>query len=613
VGNKELQSLAGLRLSVLGSYLIIPHIYQVFRAEIQFLMKFILVLVMLMLAAGGGSAASARNLGDFALLDHMGAFHRLSSYADKRAVVLYVYGAESDVAKNAVRKLNILREKYVDRDIAFLMIDPIAGESRDQVSRALAGENNQIPVLMDSAQLVSYSLGVISTGEVLVIQPRRMALLYRGALDSRAGVRGGVRSGEEARNYLDEVLSAISLSGEVIPNVPWEEGDSIRYDAISESGISYVNDVVPILERRCSSCHREGGVAPWAMDSHQMVSGWSPMMRETLLTMRMPPAQIDNVFVDKFVDLHFITDAEKAVLVKWIDAGSPVDGEIDPLALERAQKSDWVLGEPDLIVEFPPQEIPASGVLEYKFVPVEIGLDQDRWVRAYEFDIGDKAALHHVVAYTQDERQQRQNPSGGGSRTNFGGYAPGREYVSFEADTGILLEQNMRFMVQFHYTTIGRKLTDVTRIGLYFHETPPKYPLSRTAVMDGEFVIPPGVADYRVTARANISNDSYLYNIAPHMHYRGKWLKYRVEYPDGSAENLLSIPNFQHNWQMIYKLKEPMFLPAGSVIVAEGSYDNSERNPLNPDPTQEVRWGEQVWDEMFIAWMRVSEARRAAR
>lgn len=565
-----------------------------------------------MLATGSGSAAFARDLGDFALLDHMGKFHRLSTYADKKAVVLYVYGAESDIARSAVRKLNILQEKYANRDIAFLMIDPIAGESRDIVSKSLATENNEIPVLIDSAQLVSYSLGVVSTGEVFVVQPRRMALLYRGALDSRAGIRGGEQSGEGARNYLDEVLSAISLDGELIPDVPWAKGDPISYGTISDSAISYVNDVVPILEQRCASCHRDGGVAPWAMDSHQMVSGWGPMMRETLLTMRMPPAQIDNVFVDKFVDLHFITDTEKTVLVKWIDAGSPVDGDIDPLAIERDQKSEWALGEPDLIVEFPPQEIPASGVLEYKFISVEIGLDQDRWVRAYEFDIGDKAALHHVVAYTQDERQQRQNPSGGGSRTNFGGYAPGREHVSFEADTGILLEQNMRFMVQFHYTTIGRQLTDVTRIGLYFHDTPPKYPLSRTAIMDGEFVIPPGAADYRVAAQANIVSDSYLYNIAPHMHYRGKWLKYRVEYPDGSAEDLLSIPNFQHNWQMIYKLKEPMFLPAGTVIVAEGAYDNSDKNPLNPDPTQEVRWGEQVWDEMFIAWMRVSDVGRTA-
>jgi hypothetical protein len=345
------------------------------------------------------------------------------------------------------------------------------------------------------------------------------------------------------------------------------------------------------------------------MNSHHMVKGWAPMIRETLLTMRMPPGQIDSAFIDKFVDIHFVTDEEKELLVNWIDQGALPDAESDPLVRIPADSSEWALGEPDLVIEFPPQEIPATGVLDYKFVPVEIGLDRDQWVRAYEFDIGDKSSLHHVVAYTQDAKQQRQNQSGGGSRTNFGGYAPGREYVSFDENTGILLQEDMRFMVQFHYTTIGKPVVDVTRIGLYFHDVPPEFPLQRTAVMDGEFVIPPGAEDFEVVAKAVIATDSYLYNIAPHMHYRGKRVKYRAEFPDGTREDLLSIPNFQHSWQMIYKLREPMFLPAGTVIVAEGAFDNSNLNPLNPDPAQEVRWGDQVWDEMFIAWMRVSEAK----
>ena len=125
--------------------------------------------------------------------------------------------------------------------------------------------------------------------------------------------------------------------------------------------------------------------------------------------------------------------------------------------------------------------------------------------------------------------------------------------------------------------------------------------------MNGEFVIPPGDSDFDVMARATIVKDSYLYNIAPHMHYRGKRVKYWAEYPDGTREDILSIPNFQHNWQMIYRLKQPKLLPAGTVIVSEGAFDNSANNALNPDPSQEVRWGDQVWDEMFIAWMRVSE------
>ena len=573
-------------------------------------MKKSLLSIIFFLSFLSASVSSARDVDDFALIDHEGGFHQLSRYAHKDAIVLYVYGNNCSVSDASLPKLSALADKYDARNIEFLMIDPVSGDDRQSVKERVQGQAAAMPVLMDSSQLVASSLGVHATGEVFVIDPQRMTLLYRGAIDNLAA-KNSPADQPGRRDYLDEVLSAVVSGSEIIADVEWTSGTPVTYDFINRAigdGVSYADDVAPILERRCVSCHVEGGVAPWAMSSHEMVSGWSAMIRETVMTMRMPPGQIDNTYLDNFVDVHYITDEEKAVLVRWAEEGAVRDSETDPLTTLPLPDSEWALGEPDLIIEFPAQEIPATGVLDYKYVPVEIGLSQDRWVRAYEFDIGDKAALHHVVAYTQDQRQQRQNASGGGSRTNFGGYAPGREYVEFDDGTGVLLQRDMRFMVQFHYTAIGRPVVDKTRIGLYFHDEKPERPLARTAVMNGEFVIPPGAENYPVTARALIANDSYLYNLAPHMHYRGKQVKYSAEYPDGTVEDLLSIPNFQHNWQMIYRLKQPKFLPAGTVIVAQGAFDNSPHNALNPDPTKEVLWGDQVWDEMFIAWMRVSEA-----
>jgi len=571
-------------------------------------MKYLQLFFVLIAFASSAGAAPVREVGDFALIDHAGVFHQLSGYSDSQAIVLYSYGKDCDVAKGAIEKLNVLRDKYKARDISFFMIDSIPDESRAAVLTSL-GNKNSIPVLMDTSQLVSYSLSIVRTGEVLVINPQSMQILYRGAIDSRAVAAALGEPDRVSRNYLDEVLSAISVGGPDVADVLWSGGHEIPYGdmALEADSVSYADDVAPILQARCQSCHQDGGVAPWSMDSHQMVNGWSAMMRETLLTLRMPPGQIDEIYVDQYIDIHSISSDEKRTLVKWIDEGAAFDGDIDPLAEAPLNPSGWALGEPDLIVEFPSQEIPASGILDYKFVSVELGLEEDRWVRAYEFDIGDQSVLHHVVAYTQDAKQQKQNSSGGGSRTNFGGFAPGRAHVEFDENTGVLLEKDMRFMVQFHYNTIGRAAVDVTRIGLYFQDTKPEFPLSRTAVMDGEFVIPAGDSDFDVSARVVIDKDSYLYNIAPHMHLRGKRVKYRAEYPDGTKEELLSIPNFQHNWQMVYRLKEPKMLPAGTVIVAEGAFDNSVDNKLNPDSTQVVRWGDQVWDEMFITWMRVSE------
>jgi peroxiredoxin len=570
-------------------------------------MKYINFIFIALLSAASVNAAPMKAVSDFALIDHRGDFYQLSRLVHKSAVVIYIYGNDCAATTAALPKLNVLKDKYELKGVEFLMLGADSALTREEVSAQLVGRSNTIPVLLDTAQLVARSLSVTNTGEVLVIDPSRMEILYRGALDSRSA-EGLVEPGSLGRNYVDEVLSAITLRTGIIDSVAWDYGQQIQYAEALSIVPSYEREVAPILERRCLSCHQEGGAAPWAMNSYQMVRGWSQMMSETLMTMRMPPGQIDPEYISDFVNVHYITDDERVALINWVRAGAPYDGDLDPLAQPRPARPEWALGQPDLIVDLPTQEIPATGVLDYKYVPVDIGLDQDRWVRAYEFNIDNPTSLHHAVAYTQDAKQQKQNQSGGGSRTNFGGHAPGREEIVFDDGTGILLKKEMRFVVQFHYQTIGRELSDTSRIGLYFSDKKPDRPLVRTAVMNGEFVIPAGHDNFPVTAIARIEEDSYLYNIAPHMHYRGKSVKYRADFPDGSTQRILSVPNFQHNWQMTYRLKQPMLLPAGTIIVAEGVFDNSPGNALNPDPEREVRWGDQVWDEMFIAWMRTGPA-----
>lgn len=552
---------------------------------------------------------SAASVSDFGLIDHRGEFHQLSRYAHQDAVVIYMYSADCRTSAAELVRLAALKERFADESVTFLILTADRDATREGLAELAQNKGFDIPVLIDESQLVTQALGFRRGSEVLVVEPRRMQRLYQGAFDSEDGkIAMSGHSPDDV--YLGSVLTAVLRGSPVPDSVPATRGERLELDflaALPGSEISYVDQVVPILKERCVDCHRDNGKAPWAMDSHRMVRGWSAMINETLLTRRMPPGQIDHKDIERFVDVHHITDQEMATLVQWINAGALKDAQHDPLTEIEPKASEWALGEPDMVIDFPPQEIPATGVIDYVFVPVEIGLTEDKWVNAYEFNIDNQAALHHVIAYTQNSRQQRQNASRGGSRTNFGGYAPGREYVVFDDDTGILLQRDMRFMIQFHYTTIGRELLDRTSIGLYFSDEPPGRQLIRTAVMDGEFVIPPGARDHQVTGVANIENDSYLYSFAPHMHYRGKRVKFTARYPDGSSEELLSIPNFQHNWQMVYRLREPKLLPGGTQIVAEGSFDNSALNPLNPDPTQEVRWGDQVWDEMFITWMRVSE------
>lgn len=574
-------------------------------------------LVLLACVIWSAGASAKTNLApDFALIDHQGRFHQLSRYADQRAVVVFVYSPGCDASKAGLPEIVSLHQRFENSPVQFLVLVPDSGETRAGLAELAAGMGTETPFLLDSSQLVSDALEFSRSGEVLVINPARGDILYRGGVGLYQGnpmQQALAANLPGMSSHLHYVVHSVLRGEPFIDNPSPSEGAPLvldRVESVRNRDISYEDDVAPILIERCVDCHREQGVAPWVMDGHRMVQGWSSMIRETLLTRRMPPGQIDYDFAGRFEDVHHITDEEMQVLMRWIETGAARnEGAEDPLATLGPRESAWELGEPDLVIDFPEHEVPASGVLDYVFVPLEIGLTEDKWVSAYAFDVDEKSALHHVIVYTQDARQQRQNASGGGSRTNFGGYAPGRGHIELDENTGILLQRDMRFMIQFHYTTIGRELADRSRLGLYFHDTPPDHELERTAVMNGDFVIPPGVREYPVTASTLIPDDSYLYSFAPHMHYRGKHIRFTARYPDGGQEKLLSIPNFQHNWQMVYRLREPVFLPAGTEIIAEGAFDNSRFNPLNPDPSQEVSWGEQVWDEMFLTWMRIGAAR----
>ena len=149
--------------------------------------------------------------------------------------------------------------------------------------------------------------------------------------------------------------------------------------AHDDVSIDYVKDVAPILIEQCQSCHRKGGIAPWAMSNYQVVQGFAPLMREAIVSKRMPPGQINPKYADVIVNHRTLSHTEEETLIAWIDAGAPVEGVADPLTLTEYSTSEWVHGEPDMIVEVPAQEIPAIGTMgpnaiPYRYTKVDLGL-----------------------------------------------------------------------------------------------------------------------------------------------------------------------------------------------------------------------------------------------
>ena len=522
------------------------------------------------------SLADAR-LGDFSLLDHQGRFHQVSYYSDHKAAIVVVY-PESAVADELLKSLSKLQAAHGE-EIKILLLNTNPKLDRITVETRMQSLGVDLPVLMDESQNVARTLKFKNIGEAVILDPVKMDSLYRG--DSKD---------------LANVLTAV-LGGGEMPSDGVAMGEEITYLSVNQ--VSYTRDIVPLVSENCVKCHRDGGIAPWSMNSHKMLQGFAPMIREVVLTRRMPPGQIDTQVGKHIADVAGLSIEEQQKLLAWIDAGAPKDGVEDPLAEVQPESSDFSFGKPNLVFQVPAQEIPATGVIDYRYVPVELNLDRDVWISAMEFVPGDRQVLHHVIAYLTSPNNKS---SSGGLGESIAGFAPGRQPDHFGSNAGRLIPKGSNLLLQMHYTTSGRETTDTTRVGVYLHKVPPEFVMSGGAASQRRFLVPPHEKEYVLSGRQEIERDAYLYQMTPHMHFRGKYMSYTAQYPDGTSELLLSVPKYDFNWQFSYRLQEPVFLPAGTVLVAEGAMDNSAQNPGNPDPSRPVHFGLQTMHEMFFGF-----------
>jgi hypothetical protein len=169
-----------------------------------------------------------------------------------------------------------------------------------------------------------------------------------------------------------------------------------------------------------------------------------------------------------------------------------------------------------------------------------------------------------------------------------------------------LIKAGSDIILQMHYTANGKPEKDRTTVGFLFAKEPPSQRVFTMAVGNSGFVIPPRADNHRVDASLTIAQDATLISMLPHMHLRGKAFEYRVVYPTGEKQDLLSVPRYDFNWQLSYFPERPVVLPKGTKIECTAWFDNSPNNPANPDPDSEVRFGDQSWEEMMFGFMNVA-------
>jgi hypothetical protein len=521
---------------------------------------------------------------NFVLLDHTGKAQELYYQSDANAVVILVQDNNCPAVHEALATFDALQSNYQSRGVRFWMLN--LQDDRASIASEAAARGIQTPILEDSTQIIGESLGVTHAGEVLVLDSSHWRIASRGTVDTTAEV-------------LDQLLAGAPVTAADGKGVSEALDCQIDYTSrdLDHAAISYSETIAPILKENCAYCHVEGGIGPWAMTDYNMVRGFAPMIREVVRTKRMPPWHADP-HIGQWDSDRSLSNTEVQTLVHWIEAGAPRGPGPDPLLEVLPLSSAWPLGKPDLVVAIPGFEVPASGVVDYQFPYVKNELDHGVWVTAATVLPGDRSVVHHVLAGTV-EGEQPPGREDSVMDNYIIGYAPGSESYEMPPGTGVYIAPGGYFTFQLHYTPVGRMAVDNSRMGLYLSDAPPINFLRNTVVVSPDLNIPPNTPHHEEAAYYQFEHDAIIHTLFPHSHYRGKSSSFEVQYPDGRLETVLSVPNYDFNWQRGYNPIEPIELPAGSRLIHRTVYDNSKGNPANPDPEQTVHWGLQSWEEML--------------
>lgn len=557
-----------------------------------------------------------RPVRDFALRDGYGQVHRLDDFRDRKAVVVIFLGTECPLCQLYAPRLAALAAEFTPRGVGFLGVVSNEQDTLAEIKAYTVKRQLPFPLLKDPGAKVADALGAERTPEVFVLDAARR-VRYRGRIDDQfsVGAHRGKATKEELRSALTAILegravepAATRASGCLIGRPP-RATSSPATSASAPKGNESVTeptfwrDVAPILQKRCQQCHRQGQLAPFPLLEYDDAAGWAPMMGEVVREGRMPPWGADPRY-GHFANESRLSEDERKTLLAWIDSHRP-EGRRQDAPPPRTFVDGWQIPEPDFVVSMSdaPYQVPAEGLIDYQYFTVDPGFTEDKWVAAVQCRAGDPTVVHHMAVFIWMPGEDWID-----SFKHFlSGNAQGWGRMIFPAGTALHLPAGSKFVFVMHYAPSGVPREDNSEMGLVFAD--PKTVRRRcwtVVAANDKLEIPPGDPNYPATASLTFDADTYLVSLFPHMHARGKSFRYDATYPDGKKETLLNVPRFDFGWQENYELAEPMLLPKGTKVDCLAVYDNSEANPLNPDPSARVTWGFQSDDEMLDGHMQVA-------
>jgi peroxiredoxin len=554
------------------------------------------------LCTGTAFAADAKPLGkqidDFTLRDYRGKERSLSEFQGKPVAVVFI-GSDCPLAKLYAPRLEELYQEYESKGVGFFAINSNTQDSMAKVAAYARIHKLSYPVLKDPDNAVADSFEASRTPQAFVLDADHV-VRYVGRIDDQYGLgaTSGYAKPELEKQYLADAIKELLAGKEVSVSTTKATGCIIgRVAKVEPHGdVTYSNQISRLLNDKCVSCHREGEIGPFPLTNYDEVNGWGEMILEVVDKGQMPP-WFANPEYGEFKNDCRLSQEQKHLLQTWVDNGSPKG---DPAELPEPPKFvvGWQIPTPDEVhyMTEEPVDVPAEGVVEYKYYTVDPGWTEDKWIKASESRPDNRAVVHHIIVFAVPPKSKGPATQ----RASVSGFAPGMPANSGLDGVARFVPAGSKLVFQMHYTPNGSPQKDRSYVGFVFADDDEVKRASKGGLAGNwGFAIPPNDPNYKMVGEREFGEDELLTYMLPHMHLRGKSFRYSAVYPDGNEEILLDVPNYDFNWQLRYELVEPKLMPKGTKLKVVGHYDNSDGNLANPDPNETVRYGDQTWEEMF--------------